>query len=100
MPITRLRLDHKGMKEMLKSDPVTRVIYAATQEVVANAESNMSSAVPDLDFEVNALNFITDRTSYVIQVKHPRAIHFEGKYGILTRAAASAGLEVKEKPLT
>jgi len=90
-----IRLDHKGMAEMLKSAEVGTAISSLAGEIVAVTESlaaSHSGAVV-----VEAEHYETDRAASAVIVKHPGALGMEAKHGILSKAASSVGLQVKKK---
>lgn len=90
--LTNVKLDHKGMAEMLKSGEVASVI-AATAESVASA-ARAEEAVERNNVPVETRSYTTDRAATAVSLAHPAGVPIEGKYGSLTRAAGSAGLTV------
>lgn len=84
------RLDTAGVREILKGPDVRRVIDDVANEIAAHVQA----AVP-ADTPVVVRGYTTDRGSASITVQNVRAMAWQARDGILTRAAASAGLEVK-----
>lgn len=79
--------DSSGIREFLQTDPgVRREIDAAARRVAAG--------VP-MDTTVDA--YTTDRAAAAVTVKDRRGAAEQAKRGVLTRAAAAAGLEVTVK---
>lgn len=90
----KIRLDRKGIREVL-NDTVAEHTRAVAEQVAQNL------AIPDkygiADDDIVVRRYRTDRTAYAIDVKHNAAKRAQIKDGILTRAAAQAGLEVKAR---
>jgi hypothetical protein len=83
-------MDRKGISQLLKSEAVGRL---ATEQAEAVA-ANIRSSHPDVD-EVDVQPMTTDRARAVVMVKDPRGMELQITEGILTRAAAAVGLEIK-----
>lgn len=90
----RIRVHYPGVGEMLKSAPVADAVTALARQVAGTiqAEGHVMSDGP-LPVEVSA--YTTDRAAAAVVVPHPAALGLQAKYGLLTRAAAAAGLEVR-----
>ena len=90
----KLRLDRAGMAEMLKSAGLARDVEAAAQRVAANVGevSTHDGPVP-----ATVSTYTTDRAAAAVSIAHPAGIGLEAKYGVLAKAAAAAGLEVRAK---
>jgi hypothetical protein len=84
------RLDAAGVREVLKGTEVRRLVDSVAEEVAAKARANVA---PDVVVSVKA--YTTDRGAASITVQDVRAMAWQARDGILTRAAAAAGLEVK-----
>jgi len=74
----RIRLDHKGIAELLKSQPFAAAVNEAAQAVAVRCGGEVDS-------------YTTDRAAAAVRVKADR----QARDGALTRAAAAAGLEVR-----
>ena len=87
----RLRLDHAGIEEMLKSAEVAGVIDDAAAAVASGVSETArdGQAVP-----VEVDSYTTDRAAAGVTMAHPAGLGIEAKRGTLSRAAAAAGLEV------
>lgn len=86
----RIRLDHAGMAEMLKSEPVAAAVRDLAEQVAAEL------VTPD-DVEPLVDSYTTDRAATAVTVPHAAALAYQAKYGMMTRAAAAVGLEVRER---
>lgn len=85
-------LDHAGIAEILKSSGVRAVVSAAASSIA----SAVRSSEPEAD-DVVVDNYTTDRAAASVTVRDVRAKGWQAKNGLLTRAAASAGLEVRSR---
>jgi hypothetical protein len=94
MASLKIRLDHDGIGDMLKSGDVAESIGALAEEVAAEARADPN--VP-LDVPVQTSAYVTDRAAVAIDLHHPSGLGLQAKYGVLTKAAGAVGLEVKSK---
>lgn len=83
-----VKRDSEGIARFLKSSELARIIHAATQDVA----NQVSAAEPDAEVVVD--DYTTDRVAGSVTIRDPRAQEWQARDGILTRAAAAAGLEV------
>jgi len=88
-----INLDFEAIGKILR-ETCKAPINTIAVKVAANAAAN-----PDMlpDATVTVAPFTTDRAIAVVRVNHPAGLALEAKYGILARAAAAEGLEVKAK---
>jgi hypothetical protein len=86
-----VKLDSAGIREVLLSAPVREAIDGFTAQVAAG----VAAAVP-AGTEIVTDSYSTDRAAGVVVVKDVRAQGWQAADGVLTRAAAAAGLEVTE----
>lgn len=84
----KIRLDHKGIAQMLKSQPFAEAVHDLAERVAGNV-------VVDADVEVR--DYTTDRAASSVTIAHPAGLAIQAKHGVLTKAAASVGLEVRSK---
>lgn len=86
-------LDYEGLGEILRTVCGPAVNEMAGR-VAANAagDSNLPRGAT-----VNVRQFVTDRAIAVVRINHPGGLAAQAKHGVLTKAAAAAGLEVKAK---
>lgn len=85
------RLDHDGIAAMLKSAEWA----AAVNEAATAVAGNVTAINGDLDVAVD--EYTTDRAAASVTIRDPEALALQSRDGILTRAAAAAGLEVKSR---
>lgn len=90
--LSNIKLDHAGMKEMLQSAEVATAVHDLAEEV---ATELIGRSHPDAEIVVD--DYTTDRAASSVTVKHPSALGYQAKFGMVTRAAAEVGLEVKER---
>jgi hypothetical protein len=67
-------------------------IRAITQQIAAGASAELHG-----EAEVDAIVITTDRAHGIVAIKSPAGLAIEGRRGVLTRAASSAGLTVKRR---
>lgn len=93
-----VRLDHKGLREVLRSAAMLHEIADVTEAVAENARAQGHSVTFGEALPVEASVILTDRAHGQVTITHPAGIGMQAKYGVLTKAAAAAGLDVTEKP--
>lgn len=79
MANVKIRLDHAGIAELLKSAEMAQVVNEAAAAVAVQAGGEMES-------------YTTDRAAAAVTVKADR----QARDGALTRAAQAVGLEVQQ----
>ena len=85
-------IDYKAVGKILKED-MRGPIDEKIDEIAAIAKAN-----PDLGAEpITVQHFTTDRAGGTVNIASPAGLALQAKHGILTRAAAAAGLEVRAK---
>lgn len=88
--LEKFELDSAGVRDLLKGQEVRDLIDGYAQQVADNVKSLVRSGVP-----VEVRKYTTDRGAATVVVADVRAMAWQARDGILTRAAAHAGLEVK-----
>ncbi|WP_280410691.1 hypothetical protein [Nocardia asiatica] len=83
MAADRIRLNTRNIEKLLKSAEFAAMTNDAARRVAANAG-------PDAEVQ----EYTTDRRAAAVVVPAEQ----QARDGVLTRAAAAAGLEVKQKP--
>ncbi|MFE6126807.1 hypothetical protein ACFQ6Q_00820 [Streptomyces sp. NPDC056437] len=83
------QLDTAGVREILRGDEVRQLIDGKADEVAANVRA----LKPEAPVEVR--KYTTDRGAASVVVADVRGMAWQARDGILTRAAGSAGLEVR-----
>jgi len=95
-------LDHQGIEFILKTQMREPVIKAA-EAMAAHIRSqgikvgDRDGGPRERDLPVTVKVHTSDRVRAVVLINHPAAIAVEAKHGVLKKAAASQGLEVKSK---
>ncbi|QTU64220.1 hypothetical protein [Streptomyces scabiei] len=84
------RLDAAGVREVLRGAEVRQLVDGVAEEIAGRVRGN----VPD-DVVVSVKGYTTDRGAASVTVQDVRAMAWQARDGILTRAAAAAGVEVK-----
>lgn len=97
--MARVKLDHKGIEEVMVGPGVTALIAAKAREVAANASAMLPSDVPVTvrAYEYKPKGRYGRRSARSVAIAHPSGLARQVKYGTLTKAAAAAGLEVRER---
>jgi hypothetical protein len=87
-----IHIDYKAVGEILKVN-MRGPIDAKIDEIAANAEAN-----PDLaGAPITVQHFTTDRAGGTVNIASPAGLAIQAKFGVLTKAAAAAGMEVRAK---
>lgn len=88
----RFTRDSEGITEILKSAEVTAMVNDAADKIAANVQQRAgSNAIVDVN------HYTTDRAAASVLLLGGDARARQAKEGILTGAAADAGLEVTSK---
>lgn len=88
--LERFELDHAGVRDLLKGPGVRQLIDGLAADVAANVRALVPSGT-----EIEVRGYTTDRGAATVVVKDAQAMGWQARDGVLTRAAGSAGLEVK-----
>lgn len=91
--MTLIRLDRVGMGLMLKSAGMAAVIAETAEAVASNARQN--PGVQKHAAEIKVETYTTDRAAAAVLIKDPIGMGIQAKYGALTQAAGSQGLDVR-----
>lgn len=84
------RLDAAGVREVLRGPDVRALIDGKAQEVADNVKVLVPGGTP-----IEVRKYTTDRGAATVVVADVRAMAWQARDGILTRAAGFAGLEVR-----
>lgn len=91
MALDKVKLDHSGIAEILKSAPVA----AAVREMAEQVANGVRSQKPGAEVVVDSYG--TDRAAASVTIRDVRGRVWEVRDGALTRAASGVGLEVTER---
>ncbi|MFE9935850.1 hypothetical protein [Streptomyces hirsutus] len=84
------RLDTAGIREFLKSQE----LRGAVDTLAGQIADQVRTQVP-ADVTVSVNSYTTDRGAASVTVQDVRAMAWQARDGIITRAAGSLGLEIK-----
>lgn len=84
------RLDAAGVREVLKSEEMHAVINGLAHGIRDNVQAQVPSGVL-----VTIRPYSTDRGAAAVTIEDVRGMAWQARDGVLTRAAAAVGLEVK-----
>jgi hypothetical protein len=87
----KLKLDSPGILEVLQSAQVAAVVEGLAETIAGSIDETARNGDP---VRVLTEGYTTDRAAAAVILAHPAGLGKEAKHGTLTRAAASAGLEV------
>jgi hypothetical protein len=88
--LEKFELDTAGVREVLRGQGVRDLIDGYAQQVADNLKALVPSGVP-----IEVRKYTTDRGAATVVVADVRGMAWQARDGIVTRAAAHAGLEVK-----
>lgn len=88
--LEKFELDSAGVRELLKGQAVRDLVDGYAQQVADNVKPLVRPGVP-----IEVRKYTTDRGAATVVVADVRGMAWQARDGILTRAAAQAGLEVK-----
>lgn len=97
MPGFPIKVDHGGFAELLKSSEMQQVVQETADAVASNVTSQGLTVASGGNLSVEVDTYITDRAAAAVTITHAAGLGMQAKYGVLTKAAAAAGLEVTEK---
>lgn len=85
-----VKLDHAGIAELLKSAPMRALVRDAAEQIAGalHVDARDGVAVDE---------YVTDRAAASVTIRDPLAALWQTRDGVLTRAAASLGLEVQSR---
>lgn len=96
----RVKLNTRGIGEILRSSGMQRVTRQAAEEVAANVRAqrirvgDQDGGPREVDLPVEVTMSTTDRAHASVTIKHPAGEAVQAKHGALTRAAGEVGLDV------
>lgn len=87
--------DRDGIRALLKSPEIAAAVNDVAEKIAAGAQHTTEAGV-DLPIVVD--HYETDRRAASVTIAHAAGQAAQAKHGVLTRAAAAVGLEVRAKP--
>lgn len=91
------RPDRGGIRAVLNSGEVASAVNSLAHKIAANVEGAGQKVSGDEDLPVVVDEYTTDRSAASVTLAHPAGLAVQAKHGLLTKAAAAAGLEVKSR---
>jgi len=91
MPLTKI--DYEAVGKYLRGSEMAKIVHAAAEGIAANARGDQHL----YGGSIHVTDFVTDRAMSVVLFSQPNADAIQAKHGILTKAAAASGFEVKQK---
>lgn len=84
------RLDTRGVREVLRSPEVRAMVDG----VALNVQTRVRARVPP-GTRVSVKRYTTDRDAASVTIEDVRAMAWQARDGVLTRAAGELGIEVR-----
>ena len=102
---SRVKMDWHGVGEVATSEPFRRLVEDAARDIAGSVEAVMVEGVPgDVRLPVETSEASTsrgmkfgNRARAFVTLAHPAGLAAQAKHGLLTKAAARAGITVREK---
>jgi hypothetical protein len=88
----QFQLDRAGIAEILKSQEMAAAVDDLAEKIAADVRSTVDDDVP-----VDVDSYTTDRAAAAVTIVHPTGMGLQARNGVLTRAAAAAGLDVRSR---
>lgn len=83
----KVKLNHRGMEQMLKSEGVAREVHRRAEHIASNAKSFAPVASGDYRDSIDVVDDVTDRAVSRVVVRVPYALDVEARHAPLGRAA-------------
>ena len=90
------------LSSILKGPLMARAMAVKAEQIARNVRSlgikvgDHDGGPREYDLPVKVKHSVTDRAKSTVVLAHPAGLAVQAKHGALTKAAAQAGLEVKE----
>lgn len=86
--MTKIRLDHDGIAEVLKSAEVAEAVHEIAEQRAANVRSHPKVVEHGVADSVKVEDYVTDRAASAVVIAHPAGLPLQAKYGVLTRSGS------------
>jgi hypothetical protein len=93
MPSFELKLDNKGIAELLKSAEMHAMVDEATSRIVGDVRDSVPDGV-----NVETDSYTTDRAGGAVVIADIRGMIYQAENGVLTKAASQLGPGVDVRP--
>lgn len=90
MAAVEFRLNRSGVREILRGTEARRLVDGVAEQIAGHVRAHLPSPAT-----VEVTSYTTDRAAASVAVLDYRAMSWQARDGILTRAAGSVGAEVK-----
>jgi hypothetical protein len=84
------RLDAAGVREVLRGPEMRAMVNTAAAGIAARTRARLPAGVP-----VQVRPYTTDRDAASVVIADVRGMAYQAREGVLTRAAADFGVEVR-----
>ena len=84
------RLDHRGVREILNGPELRRAVDDVAGAIAAHVRPQVPAGT-----RVSVHAYTTDRGAASVTIEDVRAMAWQARDGVLTRAAGAVGLEVR-----
>jgi hypothetical protein len=92
-----VRLDSRGLAGVLTSADMTQAVRETADAVADNVATQGLTAEDGTKVTADVETYTTDRAAAAVTIDGPWGLGMQAKHGVLTKAAAAAGLEVSER---
>ncbi|QLF84820.1 hypothetical protein SEA_BBQVALINDRA_10 [Gordonia phage BBQValindra] len=89
-------LDRAGVGDILSSPEAHDLVNGLAGQMRDIIDDYVNDD-PDDDIDVIVESYTSDRAAAAVTIAHPRGRQLQAEHGILTRAAAQVGLEVRSR---
>lgn len=99
----QIRFAPRGVDTLLKGVAMQRAMRLKAEQVAIKLRAmgirvgDQDGGARERDLPVSVDSQVTDRARSTVTITHPAGLAVQAKHGALTKAAAQAGLEVKDK---
>jgi hypothetical protein len=93
--VAKVRIDSRGMAEVAKSAGVAAEVERLAGTVADNVRAQGHRVSSGDPLPVRVDTYTTDRAAAAVVINHAAGLGMQAKYGVLTKAAGDAGLEVR-----
>lgn len=87
-----VKIDHAAIGEIATGGEIRALVAAAAEQIADHVRSEVNPDVP-----VVVDHYTTDRAAAAVVITDLRGAGLQAKYGVLTRGAATIGVEVTER---
>lgn len=81
----KIRLDHGGIEEVLKSEGVAESVREHAEQKAAEVRAHPSVSEHVGSDRVKVEDYVTDRAASAVVIAHAAGLPIQAKYGVLTR---------------